>query len=133
MISSYELKRRELLLEGRRLKFGKRSLDRIAEQYRWFQAWSESSSRWTALVRRTEAELQAKLAQVQNAATEEAYALARMQFRFKRSIFAAIVSTLFTAAVMTILTERYVEPRAGAWDPAERPPDAPVEPMHTDG
>lgn len=43
------------------------------------------------------------------------------------NFYFAIVSTLFTAAVMTILTERYVEPRAGAWDPAERPPDAPVD------
>lgn len=43
------------------------------------------------------------------------------------NFYFAIVSTLFTAAVMTILTERYVEPRAGAWDPSERPPDAPVD------
>ncbi|HEX5916449.1 MAG TPA: AbgT family transporter [Nocardioides sp.] len=43
------------------------------------------------------------------------------------NFYFAIVSTLFTAAVMTLLTERYVEPRAGAWDPAERPPDAPVD------
>lgn len=43
------------------------------------------------------------------------------------NFYFAIVSTLFTAAVMTILTERYVEPRAGVWDPAERPPDAPVD------
>lgn len=39
----------------------------------------------------------------------------------------AIVSTLFTAAVMTLLTERYIEPRAGRWDPSERPADAPVD------
>lgn len=43
------------------------------------------------------------------------------------NFYFAIVSTLFTAAVMTVLTERYVEPRAGVWDPAERPPDAPVD------
>ena len=41
--------------------------------------------------------------------------------------FFAIGSTLFTALVMTLVTEKYVEPRLGAWDPAERPPDAPVD------
>lgn len=43
------------------------------------------------------------------------------------NLYFAIVSTLFTAAVMTVLTERYVEPRAGRWDPSERPADAPVD------
>jgi aminobenzoyl-glutamate transport protein len=43
------------------------------------------------------------------------------------NLYFAIVSTLFTALVMTILTERYIEPRAGTWDPAERPADAPVD------
>jgi aminobenzoyl-glutamate transport protein len=43
------------------------------------------------------------------------------------NFYFAIVSTLFTALVMTILTERYIEPRAGKWDPAERPADAPVD------
>jgi aminobenzoyl-glutamate transport protein len=43
------------------------------------------------------------------------------------NFYFAIASTLFTAAVMTLLTERYVEPRMGTWDPAERPPDAPVD------
>jgi aminobenzoyl-glutamate transport protein len=43
------------------------------------------------------------------------------------NFYFAIVSTLFTAAVMTVLTERYIEPRAGRWDPAERPADAPVD------
>lgn len=43
------------------------------------------------------------------------------------NFYFAIVSTLFTAAVMTVLTERYVEPRAGRWDPSERPADAPVD------
>lgn len=47
------------------------------------------------------------------------------------NFYFAIVSTLFTAAVMTILTERYVEPRAGSWDPSERPPDAPVDHVPT--
>ncbi|WP_107765500.1 AbgT family transporter [Nocardioides terrigena] len=43
------------------------------------------------------------------------------------NFYFAIVSTLFTAVVMTLLTERYIEPRAGKWDPAERPADAPVD------
>lgn len=43
------------------------------------------------------------------------------------NFYFAIVSTFFTAAVMTILTERFVEPRAGRWDPSERPSDAPVD------
>lgn len=43
------------------------------------------------------------------------------------NFYFAIVSTLFTAAVMTLLTERYIEPRAGRWDPSERPADAPVD------
>ena len=43
------------------------------------------------------------------------------------NFYFAIASTLFTALVMTILTERYIEPRAGKWDPAERPADAPVD------
>lgn len=43
------------------------------------------------------------------------------------NLYFAIVSTLFTALVMTILTERYIEPRAGKWDPSERPADAPVD------
>lgn len=43
------------------------------------------------------------------------------------NFYFAIVSTFFTAAVMTILTERFVEPRAGRWDPSERPADAPVD------
>jgi aminobenzoyl-glutamate transport protein len=44
-----------------------------------------------------------------------------------QNYFFAIASTFFTAIVMTILTERYVEPRMGKWDPAERPADAPVD------
>ena len=43
------------------------------------------------------------------------------------NFYFAIVSTFFTAAVMTILTERFVEPRAGRWDASERPADAPVD------
>jgi aminobenzoyl-glutamate transport protein len=47
------------------------------------------------------------------------------------NLYFAIVSTLFTALVMTILTERYIEPRAGRWDPSERPADAPVDHVPT--
>jgi aminobenzoyl-glutamate transport protein len=47
------------------------------------------------------------------------------------NFYFAIVSTLFTALVMTILTERYIEPRAGKWDPSERPADAPVDHVPT--
>ena len=43
------------------------------------------------------------------------------------NFYFSIASTLFCAVVMTLLTERYVEPRAGKWDPAERPADAPVD------
>lgn len=43
------------------------------------------------------------------------------------NLYFSIGSTLFAAVVMTILTERYVEPRLGTWDPAERPADAPVD------
>lgn len=49
------------------------------------------------------------------------------QLNVTHNFYFAIASTLFTAVVMTVLTERYVEPRMGHWDPAERPPDAPVD------
>ena len=35
-----------------------------------------------------------------------------------QNFYFAIASTIFCAIVMTILTERYVEPRLGPWDPA---------------
>ena len=44
-----------------------------------------------------------------------------------QNFYFSIASTLFCAVVMTVLTEKYVEPRLGRWDPAERPPDAPVD------
>lgn len=47
------------------------------------------------------------------------------------NFYFAIASTLFTAVVMTILTERFVEPRLGTWDPSERPADAPVDHVPT--
>ena len=49
------------------------------------------------------------------------------QLNVTQNFYWAIASTFFCAAVMTVLTEKYVEPRLGKWDPAERPPDAPVD------
>jgi aminobenzoyl-glutamate transport protein len=48
-----------------------------------------------------------------------------------QNYFFAIASTFFTAIVMTVLTEKYVEPRMGTWDPSERPADAPVDHVPT--
>lgn len=47
------------------------------------------------------------------------------------NLFFAIGSTLFTAIVMTVLTEKYVEPRLGVWDPSERAADAPADHVPT--
>ncbi len=44
-----------------------------------------------------------------------------------QNLYFSIASTLFTALVMTVLTERFVEPRLGKWDPAERPAGAVVD------
>ncbi|MGD9958445.1 AbgT family transporter [Nocardioides sp.] len=49
------------------------------------------------------------------------------QLNVTHNFYFSIVSTIFVAFVMTILTERFVEPRLGTWDPAERPADAPVD------
>ena len=49
------------------------------------------------------------------------------QLNVTSNFYFAIGSTFFTALVMTILTERYVEPRLGTWNPADRPDDAPVD------
>ena len=43
------------------------------------------------------------------------------------NFYFSIGSTIFTAIVMTILTERYVEPRLGTWNPKDRPEDAPID------
>lgn len=43
------------------------------------------------------------------------------------NFYFSIASTIFAAIVMTFLTEKYVEPRLGKWNPAERPADAPVD------
>ncbi len=53
------------------------------------------------------------------------------QLNVTHNYYFAIASTLFTALVMTVITERYLEPRMGAWDPAERPADAPVDHVPT--
>lgn len=47
------------------------------------------------------------------------------------NFFFAIASTLVMALVMTILSEKYIEPRLGKWDPSERPADAPVDHVPT--
>jgi aminobenzoyl-glutamate transport protein len=43
------------------------------------------------------------------------------------NFFFSIGSTLFTAIIMTVLTEKYLEPRLGTWDPSERPAGAVVD------
>ncbi|GAA4344885.1 AbgT family transporter [Angustibacter luteus] len=48
-----------------------------------------------------------------------------------QNLYFSIGSTIFCALVMTVLTEKYVEPRLGTWDPAERPADAPVDHVPT--
>lgn len=47
------------------------------------------------------------------------------------NFYFSTASMLFTAVVMTILTERYVEPRLGKWNRSERPADAPVDHVPT--
>ncbi|SFC57378.1 aminobenzoyl-glutamate transport protein [Nocardioides terrae] len=49
------------------------------------------------------------------------------QLNVTNNFYFSIASTLFTAAVMTLITDRYLEPRMGTWDPSERPADAPVD------
>jgi aminobenzoyl-glutamate transport protein len=49
------------------------------------------------------------------------------QLNVTQNFYFSIASTFFCAAVMTVLTEKYVEPRLGRWDPSERPADAPVD------
>lgn len=49
------------------------------------------------------------------------------QLNVTNNFYFSIASTLAMALVMTVLSERYVEPRLGTWDPAERPADAPVD------
>ncbi|NUR97953.1 MAG: AbgT family transporter [Kribbellaceae bacterium] len=43
------------------------------------------------------------------------------------NFYFSIAATLFCALVMTVITERLIEPRLGRYDPAEAPDDAPVD------
>ncbi|WP_371402853.1 SLC13 family permease [Kribbella sp. NBC_00662] len=43
------------------------------------------------------------------------------------NFYFSIAATLFCAAVMTVITERILEPRLGKYDPSEAPSDAPVD------
>jgi aminobenzoyl-glutamate transport protein len=43
------------------------------------------------------------------------------------NFFFSIAATLFCALVMTVITERLLEPRLGKYDPAEAPSDAPAD------
>jgi aminobenzoyl-glutamate transport protein len=43
------------------------------------------------------------------------------------NFYFSIVSTIVMAVVMTVLNDRFLEPRLGKWDPSERPADAPVD------
>jgi aminobenzoyl-glutamate transport protein len=43
------------------------------------------------------------------------------------NFYFSIAATLFCAAVMTVITERIIEPRLGKYDPTEAPSDAPVD------
>ncbi|MDN5767877.1 MAG: AbgT family transporter [Humibacillus sp.] len=47
------------------------------------------------------------------------------------NFYFGIASTIFTAIVITVLTEKYVEPRLGKWHSSERPADAPVDHVPT--
>lgn len=50
-----------------------------------------------------------------------------------QNFFFSIASTIFCAVVMTIITERILEPRLGKWDPKEEGPDeAPVDHQASD-
>ena len=49
------------------------------------------------------------------------------QLNVTQNFYWAIASTIFCAIVMTVLTEKYVEPRLGKWNPKERPADAPID------
>ncbi|MER7251450.1 AbgT family transporter [Kribbella sp. NPDC000426] len=49
-----------------------------------------------------------------------------------QNLYFSIAATLFCAAVMTVITERLLEPRLGKYDPAEAPSDAPVDHQPTE-
>ncbi|HZX04431.1 AbgT family transporter [Kribbella sp.] len=48
------------------------------------------------------------------------------------NFFFSIAATIFCAVVMTVITERILEPRLGKYDPSEAPEDAPVDHQPTD-
>ncbi|HEY9334830.1 MAG TPA: AbgT family transporter [Kribbella sp.] len=48
------------------------------------------------------------------------------------NLYFSIAATLFCAVVMTVITERLLEPRLGKYDPAEAPSDAPVDHQPTE-
>jgi aminobenzoyl-glutamate transport protein len=48
------------------------------------------------------------------------------------NFFFSIAATLFCALVMTVITERILEPRLGKYDPAEAPEDAPADHQPSD-
>jgi aminobenzoyl-glutamate transport protein len=49
-----------------------------------------------------------------------------------QNFFFSIASTIFCAVVMTVITERILEPRLGKWDPKEGPEEAPVDHQASD-
>ncbi|WP_202867783.1 AbgT family transporter [Kribbella pittospori] len=55
-----------------------------------------------------------------------------IQLNVTANFFFSIASTIFCAIVMTIITERLLEPRLGRYDAAEAPVDAPVDHQPTD-
>ncbi|MGW6195992.1 AbgT family transporter [Kribbella sp. NPDC055110] len=48
------------------------------------------------------------------------------------NFFFSIAATIFCALVMTVITERILEPRLGRYDPAEAPEDAPADHQPSD-
>ncbi|ONI73936.1 p-aminobenzoyl-glutamate transporter [Kribbella sp. ALI-6-A] len=48
------------------------------------------------------------------------------------NFYFSIAATIFCAAIMTVITERVLEPRLGKYDPAEAPADAPVDHQPSD-
>lgn len=48
------------------------------------------------------------------------------------NFFFSIAATIFCAIVMTVITERILEPRLGRYDPSEAPEDAPADHRPTD-
>ncbi|MEU8224156.1 AbgT family transporter [Kribbella sp. NPDC048915] len=55
-----------------------------------------------------------------------------VELNVTHNFYFAIASTLFCAVVMTLITERLLEPRLGAYDPSEAPTDAPADHQPTE-